>query len=98
MRRLSLQIMLVIALFPAVSNADDSVFDFSLLDGSKITSAIAAIDGDGNFSGPQIGRPIQLRDVIAIERTQFEPAQEEGSRVQVRLAGGGRVLLSLIHI
>jgi len=90
--------MLVVALCPAVSNADDSVFNLSLLDGSKIQSNIVAIDGEGNLEGPQIDRIVQLRDVIAIEREQIEPTAVEGARVQVRLAGGGRVLCQSVMV
>ena len=90
--------MLVIALCPAVSTANDSVFNLSLLEGSKITSAITAIDGDGNLSGPQIDRPLQLRDVIALERVQVEPAAEKGSRIQVRLISGGRVFCQSVMV
>ena len=97
-RRLTLLIMLVIALCPAVSTANDSVFNLSLLEGSKITSAITAIDGDGNLSGPQIDRPLQLRDVIALERVKVEPAAVKSSRIQVRLIGGGRVLCQSVMV
>jgi len=90
--------MLLIALYPTVAQANDSVFNLSLLDGSKITSAITAIDGDGNLSGPQIDRPLQLRDVIALEREQVESAAEEGSSIQVRLVGGGRFLCQSVMV
>ena len=97
-RRLTLLIMLVIALCPTVSTANDSVFNLSLLEGLKITSAITAIDGDGNLSGPQIDRSLQLRDVIALERVQVEPAAEKGSRIQVRLISGGRVFCQSVMV
>lgn len=97
-RRLSLLTILVIALCSSVTRADDGVFHLSLLDGSKITSAIVAIDEDGNLNGPQIDRPLQLQDVISIERNQAEPTSEEGARVQVRLVGGGRVLCQSLMV
>jgi hypothetical protein len=90
--------MLVIALWPPTAKADDSVFNLSLLDGSKIKSAIVSIDRDGNLSGPQIDGRVQLRDLIAIERNQFEPAADESARVQVRLVGGGRVLCQSVMV
>lgn len=98
MRRLTLQIMLVIALCPTDSRASDSVFNLSLLDGSKITSTIVSIDGDGNLNGPQIDQRVQLRDVISIEPTQAKPATEDGPMIQVRLAGGGRVLCQSVIV
>ena len=90
--------MLVIALCPSVSRANDTVFNLSLLDGSKITSSITTIDGDGNLNGPHIDRSLQLRDVIALEREQVEPAADKGSMIQVRLVGGGRVLCQSVTV
>ena len=93
LRRPILLAILWIVLCPSVSNADDSPFNIALLDGSKFTSAITAIDGEGNLNGPQIDRPVQLQDVISIERDRSETGAQEAERtqVQVRLARGGRI-------
>ncbi len=95
-----LMIMLVIALLPAVSSAENAVFQISLLDGSTINSAIVGIDGNGNINGPQIDRPLNLQDAIAIEREAVPSKKNEGSRapVQVRLVGGGRVFCQKVTV
>ncbi len=100
LRRPILLAILWIVLYPAVSNADDSPFNIALLDGSKFTSAITSIDGDGNLNGPQIDRPVQLQDVIAIERDRSETAAQELRRtqVQVRLARGGRIACRSVSV
>ena len=99
-RRLLLLIMLVIALLPTVSGAEDAVFLLSLLDGSKINSAIVDIDGNGNLKGPQINRPLKLREIVSIEREAVPVATDEISSapVQVRLVGGGRVLCQAVTV
>jgi hypothetical protein len=99
-RRLTLLTALVIALCPAVSGAQDALFQIFLLDGSNIKSAIAGIDGDGKVNGPQIDRPLLLQDITSIEREGVWPANDESSTalVQVRLVGGGRVLCQEVSV
>ena len=96
-RRLTLLCLLVVALCAGDAHGDD--FSISLLDGAQITSAITAIDGEGNLTGPQIDRPVKLQDVISIESTQqAATGVAEKFPVQVRLVGGGRILCRAVVV